>query len=299
MEYSPKDKRGLYGALIHVGYPAALLCTSLLTALMLTVAPAGDASSPYATWGWRVPFVIGALLSGALFFYYYWLVPESELWRSSAKSTAPLKELFSGADLRRLGQLFIVMTGAWLTLNATVGALPGVINAVLGVKSSGVNTGILIGAGISAVLYPFIGLLSQRFGRRRTIAVIGLLNLIPAGALYYVLVASGYRDPTTLIILVALIMVLSLPVWAVHTPYLAESFRTGIRSSGYGVSYSLATILPGLYALYMLGLGALMPYAYTPIVLLALGGLFLSIGALAGQETKDVDFHRQDVPRMA
>jgi len=276
-----------------------LLCTSLLTALMLTVAPAGDASSPYATWGWRVPFVIGALLSGALFFYYYWLVPESELWRSAAKSTAPLKELFSGADLRRLGQLFIVMTGAWLTLNATVGALPGVINAVLRVKSSGVNTGILIGAGISAVLYPFIGLLSQRFGRRRTIAVIGVLNLIPAGGLYYVLVASGYRDPTTLIILVALIMVLSLPVWAVHTPYLAESFRTGIRSSGYGVSYSLATILPGLYALYMLGLGALMPYAYTPIVLLALGGLFLSIGALAGQETKDVDFHRQDVPRMA
>ena len=299
MEYSPKDKRGLYGALIHVGYPAALLCTSLLTALMLTVAPAGDASSPYATWGWRVPFLIGALLSGALFFYYYWLVPESELWRSSAKSTAPLKELFSGADLRRLGQLFIVMTGAWLTLNATVGALPGVINAVLGVKSSGVNTGILIGAGISAVLYPFIGLLSQRFGRRRTIAVIGLLNLIPACALYYVLVASGYRDPITLIVLVALIMVLSLPVWAVHTPYLAESFRTGIRSSGYGVSYSLATILPGLYALYMLGLGALMPYAYTPIVLLALGGLFLSIGALAGQETKDVDFHWQDVPRMA
>jgi hypothetical protein len=36
------------------------------------------------------------------------------------------------------------MTGAWLTLNATVGAFPGVINTVLGVESSGVNTGILI-----------------------------------------------------------------------------------------------------------------------------------------------------------
>jgi MFS family permease len=299
MEYSPKDKRGLYGALIHVGYPAALLCTSLLAALMLAVAPSGDANSPYATWGWRVPFVIGALLSGALFFYYYWLVPESALWRSAAKSTTPLKELFSGADLRRLKQLFVVMTGAWLTLNATVGAVPGVINAVLGVKSSGVNTGILIGAAISAFLYPFFGLLSQKFGRRPTITVIGLLNLVPACAVYYVLVGSGYRDPTTLIILVALIMVLSLPIWAVHTPYLAESFRTGIRSSGYGVSYSLATIIPGLYSLYMLALGALMPYAYTPIVLLGLGGLFLSVGALAGQETKDVDFHRQNVPRMA
>jgi MFS family permease len=299
MEYAPKHKRGLYGALIHVGYPAALLCASLLTAIMLAVAPGGDATSPYATWGWRIPFVIGALLSGALFLYYYLLVPESELWRSAAKSTAPLKELFSGADLRRLGQLFIVMTGAWLTLNATVGALPGVINAVLGVKSSGVNTGILIGAAISALLYPFIGLLSQKFGRRPTIAVIGVLNLIPASALYYILVASGYRDPTRLIILVALIMVLSLPIWAVHTPYLAESFRTGIRSSGYGVSYSLATIIPGLYSLYMLGLGELMPYAYTPIVLLVLGGVLLSIGALAGQETKDIDFHRQDVPGIA
>jgi len=102
-----------------------------------------------------------------------------------------------------------------------------------------------------------------------------------------------------LIILIALIEVLTLPIWAVHTPYLAESFRTGIRSSGYGVSYSLATIIPGLYSLYMLGLGTLMPYAYTPIVLLALGGLFLSIGALAGQETKDVDFRRQDVAAMA
>jgi MFS family permease len=166
------------------------------------------------------------------------------------------------------------------------------------VKSSGVNTGILIGAGISAVLYPFIGMLSQQFGRRPTIAVIGLLNLIPACAFYYILIASGYRDPTALVVLVTLVMVLSLPIWAVHTPYLAESFRTGIRSSGYGVSYSLATIIPGLYSFYMLGLGMLMPYAYTPIVLLALGGLCLTIGVLAGQETKDVDFHGQDVPGM-
>jgi Na+/melibiose symporter-like transporter len=117
------------------------------------------------------------------------------------------------------------MTGAWLTLNATVGALPGVINAVLGVKSSGVNTGILIGAAISAVLYPFIGPLSQKFGRRLTIAVIGLINLVPACALYYLLVASGYRDPTRLIIIVALIMVFSLPIWAVHTPYSPDSVR--------------------------------------------------------------------------
>jgi MFS family permease len=295
MEYSPKEKRGLYAAFIHIGYPAALVCVSLFATLMLKFAPSGGAGSAYAVWGWRIPFVIGALLSGLLFLYYYHLVPESELWRLAKKSAAPLKELFSGSDLRRVGQLFVVMTGAWLTLNATVGAFPGVINTVLGVESSGVNTGILIGAAVSAAIYPLIGLLSQKFGRRPTIAVIGLVNLAPACALYYILVAGAYRDPTSLVALVASIVALSLPIWAVHTPYLAESFRTDIRSSGYGISYSLATILPGLYSFYMLGLAKLMPYEFGPIVLLALGGALLSIGALAGPETKDVDL-RPDKP---
>jgi MFS family permease len=293
MEYAPKDKRGLYAALIHVGYPAALVCTSLLTLLMLKIAPGGGADSAYAVWGWRIPFVIGALLAVFLFAYYYLLVPESELWRSSQPSTSPLRELFSGPDLRRLGQLFVVMSGAWLTLSATVGALPGVINTVLGVKSSDVSTGILIGAAISALLYPLIGLLSQRIGRRPMIIALGLLNLIPASAVYYVLVAGAYRDSTSLIALVALIEILSLPIWAVHTPYLIESFRTGIRSSGYGISYSLATIVPGFYSFYMLGLAKLMPYEFSPIVLLALGGLLLTIGALTGPETKHVDLHQE------
>jgi MFS family permease len=291
MECSHKEKRGLNAALIHVGYPAALVCVSLLTASILKLAPGGGADSAYAVWGWRIPFVIGALLAGALFLYYYFMVPESEVWRSSKKSAAPLKEIFAGADLRRLGQLVVVMSGAWLTLDATVAALPGVINTVLGVKSPDVNTGVLIGAAISAPIFPLIGILSQKFGRRPMIIILGALNIFPASALYYALVAGAYRDPTKLIGLVALLLVLTIPVWAVITPYLTESFRTEIRSSGYGISYSFATILPGLYSFYMLGLAKFMPFEFSPIVLLAVGGLMLSLGALAGPETKHVDFN--------
>jgi MFS family permease len=292
MEYSPKERRGLNAAFIHAGYPVALVCVSFLTAFMLKMAPGGDADSAYAVWGWRIPFLIGALLAGVLFLYYYLAVPESEVWRSSKKCDAPLKEIFAGADLRRLRQLIVVMSGAWLTLDATVAALPGVVNTVLGVKSPDVNTGILIGAAISVPIYPLIGFVSQKFGRRPTLIVLGLLNLVPASALYYVLMAGAYHDSAMLVGLIALILVLTIPVWAVITPYLAESFRTEIRSSGYGLSYSLATILPGFYSFYMLGLAKLMPYEFTPIVLLAAGGLMLTLGALAGPETKHVDFDR-------
>jgi len=295
MEYSPKEKRGLYAGLIHVGYPSALVCVSLLTVFMLKVAPGGggDAGSAYAVWGWRIPFLIGALLAGALFIYYFLAVPESEVWRSSKKCAAPLREIFAGADLRRLGQLIVVMTGAWLTLDATVAALPGVLNTVLGVKSPDVNTGILIGAAILVPIFPLTGLLSQKFGRRTVLIALGFLNLVPASVLYYMLVAGGYRDAALLVALVALILIFSTPAWAVITPYLTESFRTEIRSSGYGLSYSLATILPGFYSFYLLALAKLMPYEFTPIVLLAGGGLMLSLGALAGPETKHIEFHRE------
>jgi MFS family permease len=291
MECSPKEKRGLNAALIHVGYPAALVCVSLLTALMLRLAPGGDANSAYAVWGWRIPFVAGALLAGALFLYYYLSVPESEVWRSSKKSASPLKQCLAGADLRRLVQLVIVMSGAWLTLDATVAALPGVINTVLGVKSPDVNTGVLIGAAISMPILPIVGVVSQKFGRRPTLIVLGLFSLVPASALYCLLMAGAYRDSAMLVGLVALILVLTIPVWAVITPYLSESFRTEIRSSGYGLSYSLATILPGFYSFYMLGLAKFMPYEFSPIVLLAAGGLMVSLGAFAGPETKHVDFN--------
>lgn len=83
---------------------------------------------------------------------------------------------------------------------------------------------------------------------------------MPGSVLYYSLVTGGYHNPVMLIGLVALILIFTGPAWAVITPYITESFRTEIRSCGYGLSYSLATIVPGFYSFYMLGLAKLMPY---------------------------------------
>lgn len=289
MEYSPKGRRGLYGSLIHIGYPAALLVMSALTAGMTTLLPAGGPDSAYAQWGWRIPFLIGVALSAGLFVYYLRKVPESDLWQSARKTRSPLRDLVQGENLRRLAQLFVVMSGAWLTLDATVGALPGIMT-VLGGEVSVVNTGTLIAAGIAVVLFPALGMLSQAWGRRPTIALIGALNAVPAAGIYIAFVAGGFRSQVGALLLVAGVSLLGLLIWAVHTPYLVESFRTGVRSAGYGISYSLATVIPGFYSFYLLGLGNLMPYPYTPVVLLVLGGLLLVVGALMGPETKDVDF---------
>jgi hypothetical protein len=107
---------------------------------------------------------------------------------------------------------------------------------------------------------------------------------------YYVLVRSGYRNTVELIVLVTLINLCAMPVWAIITAYINERFSTGVRASGYGLGYSLATIIPAFSSFYMLALKRLgMQYPYTEVAIFALGGLLLMIGALSGPETNHID----------
>jgi hypothetical protein len=44
----------------------------------------------------------------------------------------------------------------------------------------------------------------------------------------------------------------------------------------------------------MLALKAIMPYAYTPVVLIGLSGILIVLGGLMGPETRDVELHAVD-----
>jgi hypothetical protein len=97
---------------------------------------------------------------------------------------------------------------------------------------------------------------------------------------------SSLRRP----VLVISINLCASPVWAIVTSYINERFSTGIRACGYGVGYSAAAIIPAFSSFYMLGLKGLgIPYEYTEIVIFAVGGFLLMLGALYGPETKHVE----------
>jgi len=87
-------------------------------------------------------------------------------------------------------------------------------------------------------------------------------------------------------------IVCALLVWAVITAYILEMFPTEIRSSGYGIAYSLPSVIPAFYAYYMLGLKNVMPYDYTPVVIIAVGGLLLLVGAWISKDLRHV--HLED-----
>jgi MFS family permease len=291
MENAPKEKRGKWSAFIHAGFPIAMVVMSLLTTGLLRVIPAGSTHSPYVQWGWRIPFFIGALLAAGASLYCLRKVPESEVWANSEKTKSPFKELFRGGNLRCLLQVFVLMSGAWFTLNAAISILPGVLLNVRHVDHITVtNAQLVANLLVAAVFVPF-GMLGQKVGRRPMLILMGIAASTAGPYFYYVLVKSGYQNGLELTALVSLINLFTTPVWAFITSYVNERFPTAVRATGYGIGYSAAMIIPAFSSFYLLGLRELgIPYEYTQIVILALGGLLLLVGALSGPETKNVDF---------
>jgi ABC-type uncharacterized transport system permease subunit len=111
------------------------------------------------------------------------------------------------------------------------------------------------------------------------------------GAFFYYLLLSGISQNLFLVILLATIVtVLIGSPWGLATAYITERFHTDVRASGFGIGYSLAVILPSFYAYYQAGLASVMPFAYTVLVLVVVGGLLIVAGAAWGPETKGVDF---------
>ena len=292
MEYSPKEKRGFYSALIMSGYPLAFAAISAITTVLLLFIPAGDINSPYVQWGWRIPFVIGSLLAFALVFYYVYLVDESELFEEGGGGgESPLKQLFTERDnLLSFLQVFVLMTGFWLTLQTVAAILPGLLGSQVGLSQTNTTITLVVANVVLVGGYLASGVISQRVGRRPFLIVYGLIAAVVGTFLYWVLLSAPPQNLFLVILLTTVITLLVVSCWGITTAYINERFQTGIRASAFGIGYSLAVVLPSLYAYYQAGLAAFMPFEYTVLVLLVIGSLLMVVGAVWGPETKDVDF---------
>jgi MFS family permease len=295
MEYSPKEKRGFYSALIMSGYPLAFATISAITTVLLLLIPAGDINSPYVQWGWRIPFVIGSLLAFALVFYYVYFVDESELFEESGGGGSPLRQLFTEREnLLSFLQVFVLMTGFWLTLQTISAILPGLLGSPVGLSQTNTTITLVVANVVLVGGYIASGVISQRVGRRPFLIATGLIAAVVGTFLYYLLLSAPPQNLFLVILLTTIITLLIVSPWGLTTAYINERFQTGIRASAFGIGYSLAVVLPSLYAYYQAGLAAFMPFEYTVLVLVVVGGLLMVVGAVWGPETKDVDFSEED-----
>jgi MFS family permease len=217
MEYAHKSQRGFVGGLIIAAFPAAYVAISVVAMITFATFPLNGMDSPYANWGWRIPFLIGAALAGFLADYYWRKVSESELWQVKSKEgakKASAVQLFGGPNGRTLIQVLIMMTGFWTTQNIITIYMPSVLLAqTLHLSKFELTVTLIIT--YCALFFSYIGagVLGQKIGRRRTFVILGVLIATVGVVLLYALAHGVGLALPQIILLVCLLAILVTAPW--------------------------------------------------------------------------------------
>lgn len=281
MEWTSTRRRGLVSGLIMWMSPWANASIAVLVFILLKVLTPNQ----YSSWGWRVPFLLGAILTFAMYVYYRTYVTDSPTWQGGEKVSNPIKNIFVGSNRKPLWQVFILMSGMWIFTYMSIAVLTGQLKAEGHLSFQNISLTMMCATAISAIAMVTSGHISTLMGRRRFFMAFGILSSFLAPITY--LKIFQHRSFSSLVILVVVLQIVTVSVYGPVAAYLTERFPTSVRSSGYGVAYSMSIVLPAFYPYYLPPLQRTFGNHGAVALLLAVAGILVTTGALIGPETID------------
>jgi len=279
IEWTPEPRRGLVSGLIMWMSPWANATIAALVLVMLRLL----GPETYSSWGWRIPFALGAVMAAAMLVFYRQRVSDSPVAAPRVPASRPLTEVLRGANGRSLRHLFVLMSGLWLFTDMAVAVLTGQLKTLAHLSDQRVSLTMLCATTVSALAMAACGHLSTFTGRRTFFITFGAVSAVVAPLTY--LSVFRQHTPTSLVLLVVLLEVTTVSVYGPVAAYLTEHFPPAVRSSGYGLAYSLSIVLPALYPYYLPPLQHAIGAETAVAALLALAGILTALGA-AGARTR-------------
>jgi MFS family permease len=279
MEWGKARNRGLITAWPQFGSPAGLFLAN--AAVWLATWASGD---NFLTWGWRIPFLISALLS-LVGLYIRFGVRETpaftRLLEEKRISQAPVSEVWKSHWRPMI----------WVILVRMVELTPYYIftsyifaygTARLHLTQSLLLAAVMCAAVLSWFTIPFAGWLSDVWGRKK-VMLLGGVWIILYGFAYFWLLDT--RNTALVVIAIVLSLVPHDLMWGAFGAFVSENFPARLRYSGAGVSSQLGSVIPGgLAPLVAAALVAHYNSGYAIAVYLAVCGL---VGVFAITRLKD------------
>jgi MFS transporter, SHS family, lactate transporter len=272
MESVPVKARGLLSGVLQQGYPAGYLLAALTYGLV------------FPHYGWKGMFIVGAL--PAVLILFIWIfVRESPAWVEGRERRKTTRTEGIWQTLRARWPLFLYMIALMTAFTAFSHGSQDLYPSAFLEKQRGLPLDVVsriaivynLGAIAGGILF---GSLSQRLGRRRTMAL-GALLAIPMIPLWV-----GPSSAVALAIGAFLMQFVVQGAWGVVPAYLNELSPGAVRGTFPGLAYQLGSLasasISRLQASVAEHRGG--DYAFSLGWVVGIVALVLAVAALAGPE---------------
>ncbi|WHY00297.1 MFS transporter [Neobacillus sp. DY30] len=240
VESAPKQKRGFYGSFPAMGIPLGMLLGTASVSLMSRL-PDGQ----FLTWGWRVPFLLSALLVGIGIWIRRGIEETSAFQEEREKGNVvkiPLLETLRyhwkavlislGAKCVEVGPFYIFTTFFIAYSTGTIGFS----------RTTALNV-ITVATLVTTLCIPLMGMLSDKIGRKR-VFLMGAAGLALFAFPYFYLLSIKSTFWVYAISIIALGILWSSIASIIGTMF-TEMFSTNVGYTGITLGYQTGSALFG------------------------------------------------------
>jgi MHS family proline/betaine transporter-like MFS transporter len=243
IEWAPPGKRGYLGSFQQTSVVAGLLLGSGVAALFNTV----FSPQQMGDWGWRVPFLIGGIL-GPIGLYMRRTIDETPHFEAAQKDGKESLSRDAAVSPWLLAARAFGFTVVWtVCFYVLLSYLPTWAQQHMKLPAAQALWANTIGLLVLAAVIPFMGLLSDRIGRKPLlIACCVAFIVVPLPAFTFLLASGG-----SLAALIAVQILFAIMISAFSGPgpaAIAEIFPTKNRSTWMTTGYALAVAIFGGFA---------------------------------------------------
>ncbi|WP_050479948.1 MFS transporter [Herbaspirillum rhizosphaerae] len=240
-EYAPVKQRAYYSSWIQASIGVAVL----LGAAVGTFVTSSLSPEALASWGWRLPFLLGIIIGPVGYYIRHHLDETPTFLEAKDKTDSPLKEIISNFPRETLASFSMVILWTVCTY-VLLFYMPTYSIKVLKLpQSTGFIAG-MVGGLCIMVFAPVVGRIADRFGRRGLLSGAALLILVLAYPMFaYINATPG------LFSLLIFQLVFGILIATYTGPILAafsELFPAKVLSTGLSVAYNLAVTIFGGFA---------------------------------------------------